>query len=156
MGGKAYRIGDEVLVNFGMANVGSQVFMTELPAMLRGIVNAEDYSAFMLELQDEVEEKAVRRRFLLNGSYFRKKREFNSTIDEVVQRWSPTFNGALSWAHAAGRLPAEARLHLAGLVMRRCSQEQCPLAHQSQRFCVSQKQPHTFQHECNKQFLTVC
>merc|ERR1712032_313501 len=96
--GKAYRIGDEVLVNFGLANVGGQVFMGVLPDMLRGRVNAEDYSAFMIELRDEVEPKAVRKRTLLNGSFFGKKREFDSTVDEVVQRWSPRFDGALSWA----------------------------------------------------------
>jgi len=96
--GKAYRIGDEVLVNFGLSNVGGQVFMTELPDILRGRVNAEDYSAFMIELQDEVEPLAIRKRTLLNGSFFRKKREFDSTVDEVVQRWSPKFDGALSWA----------------------------------------------------------
>jgi len=97
--GKAYRIVDEVLVNFGLSNVGGQVFMTELPDMLRGRVNAEDYSAFMIELRDEVEPMGIRRRTLLNGSFFRKRREFESTIDEVVQRWSPKFYGALSWSH---------------------------------------------------------
>jgi len=96
--GKAYRICDEVLVNFGLNNVGGQKFMTELPDVLRGRVNAEDYSAFMIELRDEVEPMAFRKRTLLNGSIFRKKREFDSTVDEVVQRWSPNFNGALSWA----------------------------------------------------------